>query len=108
MLGNIEGMPLPRVVACMGWLASPPAAGVRSFQDVQTSPACRLTTGAPRLLPLEMQVMQLALAGCRAVAEFMRQRLLEYTEVGAGHCTLCWMHCVAVDEQLGSAGTGAC
>lgn len=29
-----------------------------------------------------MQVLQLAVAGCRAVGEFMRQRLLEHTEVG--------------------------
>lgn len=81
-VGRYEGALLAQVFACMGWLASHLAAWFRSCQAVQTSLACRLTTGAPRLLPSEMQVMQLAVAGCRAVAEFMRQRLLEHTEVG--------------------------
>lgn len=52
-VGRYEGALLAQVFACMGWLASHLAAWFRSCQAVQTSLACHLTTGAPRLLPSE-------------------------------------------------------
>lgn len=39
-----------------------------------------LSCPRPRRPPARPQVMQLAVAGCKAVADFMRQQLLEHTQ----------------------------
>ncbi len=58
-----------------------------SLPSCLASSACpprRLTSGVPCPPPSFPQVLQLAVAGCRAVGEFMRQRLLEHTDVSRG------------------------